>query len=126
MVPRIDRLGDPHARAVRPATDRPGHVWGGDERHERGALVLAPLYSDMSTDIRDDPTDPNQALRLWSLVGDILADAVRFAHNRLGADYLGSGATLPHPSLTDFGRKIRAISGWRTSRPRPGMAAPST
>ena len=65
----------------------------------------------MSTDISDDPTDRDQALRLSSLVGDILADAVRFAHNRLGADYLGLGATLPHPNLIDFGRKIRTIPG---------------
>jgi len=84
---------------------------GSDNPVETGALVLAPLYADMAADLWRDPADIGQAMYLSSVVHTVLADTVAFAHRRLGAKYLGLGAILPHPSLTDFGRKIRALPG---------------
>jgi hypothetical protein len=82
-----------------------------DKSDETGALVLAPLYSDMTSDILTTPTNAQQAVRLSAVVNKILGETAFFAHKRLGARYLGLGATLPHPSLTDFGRKIRTLPG---------------
>lgn len=78
---------------------------------ERGALVLAPLYSDMAFDVWVDPENIDQAIRLSSLVTNALRETTIFAHRTLGANYLGLGATLPHPNLTNFGRKIRDMAG---------------
>lgn len=76
-----------------------------------GALVLAPLYVDMSKDIWNDASDINQAVELARVVDRMLHETAHFVHKRLGAQYAGLGAILPHPTLTNFGRKLRAVPG---------------
>jgi hypothetical protein len=76
---------------------------------ETGALVLAPLYADMVSDICANPADPEQSLRLARTVDHILGEAAAFAHRRLGANFIGLGATLP--LLTDFGNKLTSTPG---------------
>ena len=43
----------------------------------------------------------------------LCSETVKFAHQRLGAKALGLGATLPHPTITNFGQKLHAIEGIR-------------
>ncbi len=74
---------------------------------EKGALVLSPLYTDMLK----DPQDMEQTLRMLKVVDKVLEETAKFVHLKLGADYAGLGAILPSPSLTNFGRKLRAIDG---------------
>ena len=76
---------------------------------ETGALVLAPLYSDMASDIWRNPADAQQSLQLAKTVDRILAKTMEFVHCGLGAKFVGLGATLP--LLTDFGNKLRAGAG---------------
>lgn len=81
------------------------------ESTERGALVLSPLYVDMTTDLWPEAHNVEQANKLAAVVGNVLRETVEFAHRRLGADYIGLGATLPSPMLTNFGRNLRGIDG---------------
>ena len=76
---------------------------------EAGAVVLAPLYTDMIRDIWTDPSSVEQSMRLAKTVDEILVKTAQFVHLRLGADFVGLGATLP--LLTDFGDKLRRIEG---------------
>ena len=79
------------------------------DRRETGALVLAPLYTDMVRDICTDPADARQSMQLTQTVNHILAETAAFAHRRLGAQFVGLGATLP--LLTDFGNKLKQPAG---------------
>lgn len=76
-----------------------------DADNETGALVLVPVYADMLTDPWTDVND------LAAVSGLILKAAIQFAHIRLGAKVVGLGATLPHPSVTNFGQHLHAIDG---------------
>jgi hypothetical protein len=77
--------------------------------NETGALVLAPVYADMSRDIWTNPADAEQSLRLASIVEHLLFKTAKFAHHSLGANFVGLGATLP--LLTDFGNTLRRADG---------------
>lgn len=77
--------------------------------NETGALVLAPLYADMPGDLWPNGDDAEQAMRLASTVEYVLVETARFVYHRLGADFVGLGATLP--LLTDFGNKLRRAEG---------------
>ncbi|OBG44283.1 hypothetical protein A5672_09820 [Mycobacterium alsense] len=77
--------------------------------NEAGALVLAPVYADMVSDIMPDPHNAEQSLRLAEIVDRILVQTVEFAHKALGAKLVGLGATLP--LLTNFGDKLRRAEG---------------
>jgi hypothetical protein len=77
--------------------------------NEAGALVFAPLYADMVTDILTNPSDADQALRLANVVDHSLFRTAEFAHHTLGAKFIGLGATLP--LLTDFGNKLTNANG---------------
>jgi hypothetical protein len=79
------------------------------DQRETGALVLAPLYTDMVRDICTNPTDAKQSMQLTQTVNHILAETATFAHHRLGAHFVGLGATLP--LLTDFGKKLKQPAG---------------
>jgi hypothetical protein len=59
-----------------------------DGSGRRGAMVLAPLFKDMSTDL----SDPLQAVEVGF---DVIADTARFVRERLGGTVMGLGATLP-------------------------------
>jgi hypothetical protein len=59
-----------------------------DGSGRRGAMVLAPLFKDMNTDM----ADPLHALEVGY---DVIADTAEFVRNRLGATVMGLGATLP-------------------------------
>jgi hypothetical protein len=78
---------------------------------ETGALVLVPMYSDMLNDIWPDRTDFTQAAHMADVAATVLRASARFAHLRLGARVLGLGAILPHPTMTNFGRKLHEIDG---------------
>lgn len=91
-----------------PPTVLDTYLRSGDAR-ETGALVLAPLYADMTGDIWPDPTNAAQSACLVSSVDEILRRTAYFAHIRLGADFIGLGATLP--LLTDFGNKLKTAEG---------------
>jgi predicted amino acid dehydrogenase len=41
----------------------------------------------------------------------VLRASAEFAHLRLGAQVLGLGAILPHPTITNFGRRLHALDG---------------
>lgn len=82
-----------------------------DADDESGALVLVPIYADMPGDLWPDKNDFRQAEHLACGVGKILHEVTVFAHQRLGADLIGLGATLSHPSITDFGRLLRNMPG---------------
>jgi hypothetical protein len=82
-----------------------------DNRCQTGALVLSPVYADMAADIWNDLGSAAQARDLAAVTDRLLAETIRFAHLRLGADFIGLGAILPHPNLTNFGRKFRALAG---------------
>lgn len=84
-----------------------------DEDDESGALVLTPLYADMLKDVWPDRTNVEQAGRAATIASAVLRETVKFAHQRLGAKVLGLGATLPHPTITNFGQKLHAIEGIR-------------
>ncbi len=79
--------------------------------NEAGALVLAPVYADMPSDIWTDPDNAQQAMHLASSVDRILLETAKFAHHVLGAKFIGLGATLP--LLTDFGKKLRRPAGMK-------------
>jgi len=82
-----------------------------DHDNETGALVLVPMYSDMLKDIWPDRADLAAAARMAEVAGVVLRASAEFAHLRLGARVLGLGAILPHPTITNFGRKLHAIDG---------------
>jgi hypothetical protein len=77
--------------------------------NEAGALVLAPLYADMPRDIWPNPADVDQAKQLAGIVDYVLGKTAEFVHHRLGANFVGLGATLP--LLTNFGNKLRQAPG---------------
>jgi hypothetical protein len=79
---------------------------------ETGALVLAPLYADMPSDIWRNPADVEQSVQLANIVEYLLIETAQFAHHCLGANFVGLGATLP--LLTDFGNKLRRAEGMNT------------
>lgn len=79
------------------------------DENEAGALVLAPLYADMPHDIWPDPADSGQAMQLARIVDHVLHKTAEFVHHRLGAKFVGLGATLP--LLTKFGNKFRQAPG---------------
>ena len=68
---------------------------GGDDR--AGAIVFAPVLSDMKRDIPDLAT-------LGETITDIMNDTTNFAKHRLGVDLASFAAMLP--KLTDYGRNI--------------------
>src|SRR5262249_40257019 len=82
-----------------------------DQDNETGALVLVPMYSDMLKDIWPDRADLAAAARMSEVAATVLSASAAFAHLRLGARVLGLGAILPHPTITNFGRKLHAVDG---------------
>lgn len=73
-----------------------------DKYTERGALVIAPLYQDMTIDIASDTER--------MLIGyKALAASVEFSHRKLGASVIGLGALLPQ--ITKFGSLLTNIEG---------------
>lgn len=82
-----------------------------DIDEEAGALVLVPMYSDMLPDLWPNNTDPTQASHMATVADTVLTKAAHFAHHQLGAQVLGLGAILPHPTITNFGRRLLAIDG---------------
>ncbi len=76
---------------------------------EAGVLVLAPLYSEMSSDIMPDKHNVAQRQKLLEVGGKVLAETARFSHHTLGADVVGLGAILPR--LTNYGQALRSIPG---------------
>lgn len=79
------------------------------DAQERGALVLAPLYSDMIHDIRPDRSSKSQTIKLAETVSWLSEETARFAHLTLGAKVVGLGAVLP--KITDYGRTLRDAPG---------------
>jgi hypothetical protein len=79
--------------------------------NETGALVLAPVYADMPSDIWTNPDNGHQPMQLARIVDHILVETAAFAHHVLGANVVGLGATLP--LLTDFGNKLRRAEGMK-------------
>ncbi|WP_024796567.1 hypothetical protein [Tomitella biformata] len=79
---------------------------------QSGALVLAPMYVDMTADLRPDRGNKEQNQRLIGAAAHILNETVTFATNRLGANLIGLGAILP--KLTNFGRAISDLHGTTT------------
>ncbi len=80
-----------------------------NDDNETGALVLSPVYSDMTADIRPDKDSIAQRIRLLEVGGHILKATAEFAHHRLGAEVIGLGATLP--KVTYFGQALRNLEG---------------
>lgn len=78
---------------------------------EAGALVLVPMYSDMLRDLWPNRSDPMQASEMAAVADSVLTKAAWFARYQLGAQVLGLGATLPHPTVTNFGQRLRDING---------------
>lgn len=76
---------------------------------ETGALVLAPVYTDMTRDIRTDKESMSQRIRLMEVGAFVLEKTAQFAHQRLGAKVIGLGATLP--KITYFGQALRSMNG---------------
>ncbi|MGV0626563.1 hypothetical protein [Mycolicibacter minnesotensis] len=110
-----DRFGVTSAKRMRGMYGMPPTVLDAytksDRAEEAGALVLVPLYSDMLNDIWPERDNLEQGGRVAAIVSTVLCASANFAHHRLGAKVLGLGATLPHPTLTNFGRTLRAIDG---------------
>lgn len=79
-----------------------------DDR-ETGALVLSPVYTDMTRDIRSDKESMAQRIRLMEVGAFVLEKTAQFAHLRLGAKVVGLGATLP--KITHFGQALRSMNG---------------
>lgn len=79
-----------------------------ENERESGAIVLAPVYNDMEQDIAPDKT-PEQIMSLRAIGGFVIAEATIFAHNKIGAEVIGLGATLP--GITKFGSMLRLIPG---------------
>lgn len=77
--------------------------------NEVGALVLSPMYSDMTADIRPDKDNIAQKIQLLKVGGYILEKTAHFVHHQLGADVVGLGAILP--KVTHFGHALRNIEG---------------
>lgn len=76
---------------------------------ETGALVLSPIYADMTRDIRPDRDSIAQKIRLLEVGGAVLEKTAQFAHLQLGANVIGLGATLP--KVTYFGHALRSLNG---------------
>lgn len=76
------------------------------EAHQgrQGHVMLVPVTGDMVADLGPE--------RAADRAAEIVGDAARFARDRLGADVIGLGATLP--SLTRFGRSV-AVDGLVTT-----------
>ncbi len=64
-----------------------------------GAVIFVPIFNDMLKDYRNK-------LLLKMEVARRINDSVNFAHERMGVEIVGLGATLP--KLTNFGRDIKA------------------
>jgi predicted amino acid dehydrogenase len=69
-------------------------VYGRDPNGRQGAMIFAPVFHDMSTDIVTPSGRPDR-LGAISVSFGIVEDAVRFARDRLGVEVAGLGATLP-------------------------------
>lgn len=82
-----------------------------DNPAERGALVLAPMFTDMIPDINPNRHDQEQSMRLMKVGAHVLREVTEFAHKRIGADVLGLGAILPAPKLTNFGNVLHMFDG---------------
>lgn len=78
---------------------------------ERGAMVLVPIYADMTRDIRPNPNSAAQRMQLMKVGAKVLYEATVFIHDKLGANVVGLGAILPRKGITDYGRNLRAIEG---------------
>lgn len=76
---------------------------------EAGALVLSPVYADMTHDIRPDRDNMAQKIRLLEVGAAVLEKTAQFAHIQLGANVIGLGATLP--KVTHFGHALRNLNG---------------
>lgn len=74
-------------------------LYGKPGKEPYGVVVFVPIFNDMLKDYRNK-------LLLRREVTRRINDATDLAHNKMGAKYIGLGATLP--KLTDFGRKIKA------------------
>jgi predicted amino acid dehydrogenase len=72
-----------------------------DPTGRQGAMVLAPIFKDIASDI----SNPAWAL---ALTYRVIADTAWFIRNRLGAEVMGLGATLP--LLTFLARKHLGLS----------------
>ena len=72
-----------------------------DDTGRQGAMVFAPVFKDIATDIGD----PALALEVTY---QVIADTAAFVRRRLGADVMGLGATLP--LLTFLARKYLGLT----------------
>jgi predicted amino acid dehydrogenase len=90
-------------------TYRPDPGAGG----RRGYLIYAPVTGDMVADLLPrsaDEEDPNRSKANFQRASQgAVNDAVDFAHNRLGIDVVGLGATLP--AVTYYGKSVRRRFG---------------
>ncbi|HUO61925.1 MAG TPA: hypothetical protein VMT96_00540 [Candidatus Bathyarchaeia archaeon] len=77
--------------------------------NETGALVLAPVYSDMQKDLWPNKGNMAQQIRFLEVGKAVLEKTAQFAHLQLGADVIGLGAILP--KVTSFGQVLRSIDG---------------
>ncbi|MBI1857337.1 hypothetical protein HY003_04150 [Candidatus Saccharibacteria bacterium] len=68
-----------------------------DEQGRKGVMVFTPVFEDM-------PNDINNLTTTLHITRKIVNDTVDFAHNKLGANIIGLGATLP--KYTKLGRTI--------------------
>lgn len=82
------------------------------DRHRQGVVVLAPIFVDRVADLAG-ATTLSERRRMTELVGQRVADSLRFATDTLGADVIGLGATLP--ALTRFGRRVADTGGVLTT-----------
>lgn len=73
--------------------------YGHEDSPTHGVIIFVPIFADMVKDYRTK-------LTLARSVYKRINDSVDFAHNTLGVQYIGLGATLP--KLTKFGRLIKA------------------
>ncbi len=69
----------------------------------RGAVVLTPLFTDMTSDLTPTGSD-KEVTNLINTVLENINETARFSQEVLGAKVMGLGAVIP--SLTDFGRAI--------------------
>lgn len=84
------------------------HYAESSDPKRRGAIVLAPFFTDMRHDLvssRAFGVKQYQQWRLGNLANRMINDTAGFAHDVLGAKVIGLGATIP--AFTQFGRAIK-------------------
>lgn len=82
------------------------------ETGEKGVMIFSPVFADIENDVQGLSNKINT-------IRNSVDDAVFLAHDRLGAEIVGLGATLP--KYTDMGRSIK-IPGVYTTTGHGGTA----